>query len=163
MCRRNFEAFETSELLEHADYVLASGAWSNYSLGFVPDLKRYLDTRRVKLVMLGRTPVFKPDIPSVVFKSGRLYGLDRQVAKNRQHEVDDINTLVEATAKKVGVPYRDKLPLVCDVGAGTCRALDGGHNLTYHDVDHWTLEGAKLFGQEMAETRYFADIIPVEP
>ncbi|MBI4887935.1 MAG: acyltransferase [Acidobacteria bacterium] len=163
LCRRNFEAFKGSELLDRADYVLMSGAWSPYSLGFVPDLKAYLDGRGVKVVMLGRTPVFTPDIPSVVFQSGRLYGLDRRIARNRRLEVDEVNNAVAVVAREVGAAYRDKLPLVCDVPAGTCTALDDGNNLTYHDADHWTLEGARLFGQKMAQMKFFAGIIPVEP
>ena len=160
LCRASFDAFMTSELVAQADYALVSGAWTPFALDFVPELKAYLDSRGVRLVMLGRTPVFKPDIPSEVIKSGRLYGLDRLAARNRRREVDDVNTGVAKVARQVGAPYRDKLALVCDVAAGSCRALDDDNHLTYHDEDHWTLEGARIFGQIMARTNYFGDIIP---
>ena len=161
MCRMVFSAFGASDLLAEADYVVASGAWSEFSLGFVPDLKAYLDGLGVKLVMLGRTPVFTPDIPSVIVESGRLYGIDRVVAMNRRLEVDDMNKRVAAAAQNAGAAYRDKLALVCNLAAATCRAFDDANNLTYHDADHWTLEGARLFGRAMVETNYFGDIIPV--
>jgi peptidoglycan/LPS O-acetylase OafA/YrhL len=161
MCHRNFDGFKGSDLLAQADYVLVSGAWSEWALGFVPEMKAYLDGRQIKLALLGRTPVFTPDIPSEVFKLGRLYGIDRQIARNRRLEVDDTNRLVAAMAADIGAAYGDKLHLVCDIPAGTCTALDSNNNLTYHDADHWTLEGAKLFGHEMVETHFFANIMPI--
>ena len=161
MCRRNVDAFRVSALLGQADYVVVSGAWTTYALSFALELKAYLDSRRVGLVMLGRTPVFTPDIPSVVFQTGRLYGVDRLVARNRRLEVDETNALVAGVARELGVSYKDKLPIVCDLAGGTCTALDSKNNLTYHDEDHWTLEGARLFGRRMAAMHYFEEIVPL--
>ena len=160
-CRRNFASFKISPLLNRADYVIISGAWSKYALGFIPDLKKYLDSRGINLIMLGRTPDFDPDIPSVVVKWGRLYGIGHQVARHRRLEVDELNKVVEDVARKVGARYKDKLFLVCDVERESCDALDSQNRLTYHDADHWTLEGARHFGRKMAEVDYFAEIIPV--
>ena len=161
LCERNVAALRVSALLGQADYVVVSGSWSTYALGFAPDVKAYLDSRGVRLVTLGRTPVFTPDIPSVVVQTGRLYGVERLVARNRRLEVDETNALVSGVARDLGVAYQDKLPIVCDLAAGTCTALDGDNNLTYHDEDHWTLEGARLFERRMGEMRYFAEIVPL--
>ncbi|MBQ0798948.1 MAG: acyltransferase [Porticoccaceae bacterium] len=68
----------------------------------------------------------------------------------------DQNERIEEIARKNGVPYLDKVSLICELDAKACSAFtDEGHK-TLYDYGHWTLEGAQFFGKEFLRSDFFA-------
>lgn len=79
--------------------------------------------------------------------NGLLYSKRKPVAK--------LNKKVQKIAKKSGVAYFDKVPLVCDEVAEICFAFTEDGFRTLPDYGHWTIEGAKFFGGRLLETEFF--------
>ncbi|MDA9175975.1 acyltransferase [Alphaproteobacteria bacterium] len=62
----------------------------------------------------------------------------------------DKNGDISALAKEYNVPYFDKSILICYRKRRTCSAITDDGYKTMYDYGHWTLAGAKLFGQRLA-------------
>ena len=147
-----------SPLLKAADYVLYSTRWKRTSLPHLDAFHAYLVSRRVELILLGRTPEFN-DVPTQVVRFGRLAGLEKWIATTRIRQLDILNGRLKKKARKMGVKFKSKLPIVCDTTLRTCDVLDDRNNLNFVDYGHWSLEGAKYFGEKMAKTGCFEKLI----
>ena len=63
----------------------------------------------------------------------------------------DKNTQILDIATKFGVPYFDIVKLVCDDKNKICTTYTDEGYKTFHDYGHFTLEGAKFFGERLSE------------
>jgi len=87
--------------------------------------------------------------------------LERLLAHYRVTSIDDINRSLEAEATRLGLSYTDKLRLICH--GDRCAFLDGHRDPYFFDYGHWTLVGAKHFGQEMLRLNWFEFAAPHKP
>ena len=78
-----------------------------------------------------------------------------------------INLEVERIAKEKGVLYLDKREYICDDQAKTCDGVTPEGHKAFYDYGHYTLRGAKNFGQKIADTGWFdlssLDLGPTRP
>lgn len=146
-----------SPLLNSADYALMSTRWKKSSLPHLSAFHRFLKSRGVRLVLLGRTAEFD-DIPTQVARFGRLAGLDRQVASTRKKNTDDLNRLLQQKAQRMGLKFKDKLPVLCSSDLRACDVLNDKNQLNFIDYGHWSLEGARYFGGKMVDMGFFDDL-----
>jgi hypothetical protein len=61
-------------------------------------------------------------------------------------------------SQELGVEYIDKLPFICLEVQSHCDVLDADGHLLFYDYGHWTLEGAKHFGEKMIESGRFKGV-----
>ena len=148
-CEEAVSAFESSPLVDDADYVLVSTRWRAWSIPHVDSFHRYLASRGPQLVLLGRTAEFA-NVPDLVVRFGRLHGVDRYVTSTRKKRLDAISARVEQKAVQLDIRYLDKLAFLCSTDRRSCDVLDDNDNLLFFDYGHWTLEGARHFGSKMA-------------
>jgi len=62
-----------------------------------------------------------------------------------------LNEKVHTIAKKNGVSYFDKFELTCDKKREICFGITPSGYKSFYDATHFTLEGAKFFGERMAQ------------
>jgi hypothetical protein len=76
---------------------------------------------------------------------------DRVRSEYFKSKVDDdiLNNKIEKLARKLGVPYIDKAQFVCDDTNKICFGVTDEGYKAFYDSAHYTLEGAKFFGQRM--------------
>ena len=152
-CRKTIAEFIDSPLLAKADLVLISTKWSRENIRYLVDFKSFLDQRGLSLAVLGNTAEFF-DVPTLVYKHGERVGLETYVAAYRDRTLDDLNQQVERATRSLGVPYFDKTTLVCAADGNRCDVLDGSDRILIYDYGHWTMAGARHFGQKFADTGF---------
>ncbi|KDO13345.1 hypothetical protein DP83_17685 [Vibrio metoecus] len=119
-----------------------------------------------RVVVLGNTAEFKKVEKKWVadyvydlriYDAEATYGADEIISEadrllwTVRSNATDANKEIAAIASKFGVPYFDKVPLICDEKNKTCSAFtEEGYKCSF-DYGHWTLEGAKFFGKRLAE------------
>lgn len=157
-CENQYPSFANNKHIKDADYIIHVAKWTDGAYAeYIPYLHEYLSkSAEAKLIIVGRKPDF-PNVPDLVMNFGRVFGLDKELYNRRQKKVNEINASVSRVSDALGVEYIDIGGLVCNDHKKTCPALDSDNNLLYWDGHHYTLEGAKFFGDRMVD----ADILKV--
>ncbi len=158
-CVEQVRLFESSPLVDAAEYVVVSTRWNALSFGNADAFHRFLEGRGPRLVLLGRTAEFG-NVPDLVVRFGRLHGVERFVASRRRTRFDRLNAKLELKARELGVLYLDKLAFLCTRDRTSCDVLDENGDLLFLDYGHWSVEGARHFGGKMAEMGFLADLRP---
>lgn len=70
----------------------------------------------------------------------------------------DKNKKIELIATDLGAVYFDKASLVCDLKAKSCTAYTDKGFKTLYDYGHWTLEGAKFFGERLLRLEFLKSL-----
>ena len=137
--------------MREADYVVLAMRWDPFILRQLQALQRALARYGAHLVVLGRTAEF-PDVPSLVQRHrGALDRLPKIMASYRDTEIDKINTVLRQRLDALGIAYFDRRAQLCDAEATRCRVLSDDHRLLVFDYGHWTLDGARLYGELMLD------------
>lgn len=163
-CARQFEAVQASTMLSTVDHVLLSTRWERTSLPYLDAFSRFLRQRggrdvKPRIVLMGRTGEFK-NVPSLILKNGLSEELPKQLADARLSELDSLNAEFREQAQTLQLDFVDKLPFLCTpVDASVCDAVDEAGKVLYTDYGHWTMEGAKLFGQRMLSQPETASVL----
>jgi len=147
-CDAQFEAVQSSRLLKDADRIYISTRWEASSLEYLDEFATFLQQDNRELVIMGRTAEFK-NVPSLVLKHGLAQGITEQLAQARFNNLDKLNEALGRRSTELGLPFINKVPFLCDLLKQTCDVIDAQGNLLYTDYGHWSVEGAKYFGQRM--------------
>ncbi|MFZ5892890.1 MAG: acyltransferase family protein [Myxococcota bacterium] len=146
-----------SGLIEAADYVLVVVRWTAHDVRRIAPLKEQLGISGDKLVLVGRTAEFC-DVPSLLARAVKTAGkeslaeLEHTLAHYRVTSLDAINHAVKAEAARLGLRYLDKKDLICR--EDRCAFLDERHFPYYFDYGHWSLVGAKHFGESILTSHW---------
>jgi len=151
-CKDQTQALLESETVAKADWIMLSLRWRTNSDEFIAGafatLREHSNSR---LVVFGRTPEFR-DIPLLALEHGALEGLGELATSQRNVALDELNARLAATTLAEGAVYIDKLGWVCGQTSENCTVTDKDDQLLIYDVGHWTLAGAKHYGQRMFES-----------
>ncbi len=155
-CIEQFDAVQQSQLLATVDHIVLSERWERESL---PNLEAFAEFLRGQgeqghipdIVLMGRTAEYK-SVPSLIIKNGITDDLQQQMAESRVTELDELNVEFRQQAQALNMHYLDKLPFLCSPDASRCDALDEQGKVLFTDYGHWSVEGAKLFGQRMLKS-----------
>ena len=91
------------------------------------------------------------DDADAIYRSKEIFSeADRLLWANRIKATNK-NRQIAAIADKFGVPYFDRVQLVCDDKIKVCSTFtNDGYKISY-DYGHWTLDGAKFLGAKLVE------------
>lgn len=76
--------------------------------------------------------------------------IQRQYYKYRNDDPDGINSELKGRAQEAGAFFFDKEEIVCEANEGICHGITPEAAKSFYDGTHFTLEGAKFFGGQMA-------------
>jgi len=155
-CDTQFTAVQTSELLRAADHIVISTRWETSSLQYLDEFADFLRQDNRELVIMGRTAEFK-NVPSLVLKHGLVDDIAQQLSQARFTNLDKLNLALQQQSAELGLPFIDKLPYLCDLANNTCDVIDNQGKVLYTDYGHWSIEGAKYFGQRMLKDSVLVD------
>ena len=148
LCSNNFNFLQASPLLDAATHVIVSTRWEQSSFAYVPAFVEYLRSRNNKVIIMGRTAEFK-NVPSLVVKQGLDSNIEQLLALDRDRSLDALNDELHELSNSLGVSFVDKVPYLCNKARTACDVIDADGNILYTDYGHWTVEGARLFGQRI--------------
>lgn len=93
--------------------------------------------------------------------SGCIDFINRQYYESRDdnRRTHETNRMLREIAKRHGIVFLDKEDFLCDRTAGTCSAvLENGHK-AFWDEAHYTLEGARTFGERAVEIDWLGPVV----
>jgi hypothetical protein len=69
-------------------------------------------------------------------------------------QVDEKNKLIQKITEQLGLAYLSKDELVCERLEKICFGVTPDGYKTFYDYGHWTLEGAKYFGERIYQSNW---------
>ncbi len=154
---------DDAALFDAATHILMAARWSiPEKLARLPEYARALTATHATLLIAGNTQEYRLDAPDMILQAARDNGFDgagpfpRERADQmfhdaRMEELDAVDAEVRAVAASVGATFLDRRSLICDDVARRCTAVTPEGDAVVYDYGHWTLQGARYFGEVMAK------------
>lgn len=157
-CDGEVDSVLTSPLIQAADAVVLTHNW--YSWIRADELERtFVELRRstqTPIFVLGKRRWFEPKISAQILTRASLGYANTDAYKYR--EGGEINAMIERAARTAQLTYVSWDDLVCVDAKEYCFAINAGEIL-YRDEVHFSMAGAKLFGNRMGEIASFRAIL----
>ena len=83
---------------------------------------------------------------------------NRFLAKYRDTELDLLNQKLNLVAKNLDWPIVNRLSLACNLDSDQCDFFNSEGQPYYSDYGHWTVAGAKFFGQKLFDAEFTKSI-----
>lgn len=140
------------KLLKEADIILLSSSWYKNIDTYIEEIINYLKkTSQARIVVSSKT-IFFPRISSLLLRieSDKINEINKLSYKIKYKAQDLINIKLEKKLKDIKIQYLDKSKLICNNQEQVCNIFSKDNN-KFHifDGSHWTLEGAKYFGEKI--------------
>lgn len=154
-CSSQANSLRMSLKVEQADIVVISAAWSTEtaqrSLALIETIRSTSKRSVQRVVVFGRTPDFFNFQAEAInlLQRGKSKLEINHLARKRAQINDQIDALLEKTARDGNIEFWSKTPVVCS--HDSCDFFTPEGSLAIWDHNHWTLKGAKLFGARMAK------------
>ncbi|ASJ72195.1 acyltransferase family protein [Granulosicoccus antarcticus] len=152
-CGEQYDAVLASEMLAQVDRIVISTRWQETSFPNIEPFANFLRSAGKpesppQVVVMGRSAEFK-NVPALILQIGLDDTIDQQLAATRTTNLDALNENLKQQAEVLQLPFVDKVSYLCSDEASRCDAIDEQGLVLYTDYGHWSLEGARLFGQRM--------------
>ena len=147
-CREHFAHLKASPLLDDATHIVLSTRWEESSFEYMPAFTEYLQSRNNKVIVMGRTGEFR-NVPSLVLKAGLDESTETNLAQERDTSLDTLNERLRELSESLGLAYVDKMPYLCTADKTRCDLVDADGKILYTDYGHWSMEGARYFGERI--------------
>lgn len=144
---------DNSNLLKEADTIILSSSWYRGIDTYIEDIYLYLNKfSKAKIIVSSKT-IFFPKLSSLLIKMDidKINEINQLAYKVKYKEQDLINSKLEKKLKKIKLTFLNKSDLICNDQSETCEIFNN-NNKQFHifdDGSHWTLEGAKYYGQKI--------------
>ena len=126
-CNEMILQYQNSSLPNDADYIFLSARWSEDSVKYLPDFHNWLGDNADKVVFFGRTAEYKLDL---------------------------LNQELSLVVQNLGWPIVERLSLGCSSDGDQCDFFNSDGLSYYSDYGHWTIAGAKFFGQKLFDAGF---------
>ena len=155
------DALFESPNFKMSDVVIISFRYDD--TGGIPDLIEVIKNQSKKVVLVLNTvefnniddrPIFDwyAETHNQDFSANELKEL---FFNNQSHEKDNINKSLRNIAKNKDIVVLDKTDFICDMQAQTCDGITAeGYKSFFDGYGHFTLEGARYFGQRIYEIKW---------
>lgn len=162
----HLQALQTAPNFAAADTVLVSFRYRRFAMDDLPRLLDLLADSGKHVVLTSRAPEFEADSPftTVDLALRRDGKLDRDAIETAAWATrtvtpdHPINQRVAEYAKAYGFALLDKEPLLCDRAAERCTMVTPDGRKVHFDYGHYTMHGAALIGQRIADMDWLAPL-----
>jgi peptidoglycan/LPS O-acetylase OafA/YrhL len=153
-CNKYIENMLKSEHFRQAEIVIYSPQWMGTQIDFLPYIQEWMSKRNKLLIVAERTAEFHNVllVAHTFFRNGGNTPRDfnRFLASNRREIIDDLNLKIRNIADTFGIPLISKLDAICPGNRKSCQGMNSDGKINIHDPAHWTWNGARYFGQQIA-------------
>jgi hypothetical protein len=158
-CNKMISEYQNSLLPNDADYIFLSARWSEDSVKYLPDFHNWLGDNADKVVFFGRTAEYSDtaDVAMLLAKRNRKVVpefANKFLSKYRNVKLDLLNQELSQVVKSLGWPIVDRLSLGCSSDGDQCDFFNSDGLSYYSDYGHWTIAGAKFFGQKLFDAGF---------
>jgi hypothetical protein len=158
-CVQDTKKVFDDRLLADASVVVIALRWKDWSAARLPETIKMLRLRtKAPIVVFGPTVEYRLFVPKIVERYGSLSGVDAYAANYENKSRRALNKKLAHRAQKLGLLYVDKFAVFC--GSKPCPIIvPDTKNATIFDYGHWSVAGARLFGQRLRESGHPANVI----
>ena len=158
-CNEMILQYQNSSLPNDADYIFLSARWSEDSVKYLPDFHNWLGDNADKVVFFGRTAEYSDtaDVAMLLAKRNRKVVpevANKFLSKYRNVKLDLLNQELSLVVQNLGWPIVDRLSLGCSSDGDQCDFFNSDGLSYYSDYGHWTIAGAKFFGQKLFDAGF---------
>jgi len=157
-CREHLAYVKSSPLLDDATHVVLSTRWEESSFDYLSAFTDYLQSRDNKVIVMGRTGEYK-NVPALVLKQGLNESITHQLAQERDTTLDSLNDKLRELSQQLNIAYVDKVPYLCNADTTQCDVIDADGKILYTDYGHWSMEGARFFGERIWRDESFVGLL----
>ena len=157
-CRDHYAFMQSSSLLDEATHVVLSTRWEESSFKYLPTFADYLRSRNNTVIVMGRTGEFK-NVASLVLKVGLNDSTTAKLAQDRNTSLDGLNDTLRTLSDSLDLSFVDKLPYLCTDDFTLCDAISHSGRILYTDYGHWSMAGARLFGERIWRDNKFVELL----
>jgi peptidoglycan/LPS O-acetylase OafA/YrhL len=166
----NFTHFINNKSFIEADFIFLSTQYIDGDIEALDDLIPLIQKNNKKIVLFGNNAEFKKNRGNQIaltdillldsnksnFKNQNDFKkyMDSYHFKSLKQSVIEKNKKIQLIAKNHNILFIDKVALVCNSKLKTCDSLTNDFKKTYIDSNHWTIEGAKFFGNKLSENDF---------
>jgi peptidoglycan/LPS O-acetylase OafA/YrhL len=120
LCRQWVHDIDTSGLIDSASLILASSRWTEESIEYLPNLKKWTGNNANKLVIVGRTAEYTKMVKQIameILKNNTVLHdnevVDKTLALHFDGNVEVINNQIKVILDELDIPYLDRVRLIC--------------------------------------------------
>jgi peptidoglycan/LPS O-acetylase OafA/YrhL len=168
-CKDELASFRASLKVASADVVVFSAGWTKQTAQGARDVieltrrlsresrmaRKGLDAPRdteVRIVLMGPAPLFlnlQSKMLSRLSDGATVEQINRRAFSWLGEGVREVDAALASSAAAAGARFASKERIVCQ--EQTCTVVSESGKLMLYDASHWTLEGARLFGERTLE------------
>tara|TARA_X000001036_G_scaffold416436_1_gene433477 strand:- start:489 stop:2372 length:1884 start_codon:yes stop_codon:yes gene_type:complete len=158
-CEKQSQFYDKNKkLLADANYIVFSSTWYKGAHLYMEDIIDYIRLySKAKLIISSKT-IYFPDISTLIQRidDKDLINLNKIAYKVKLKSINEINQKLKEKVNSLNLQYLDKSKLICSEKNKTCSIFNNNKNEFYIvDDHHWTLQGAKFFGEKIQYNNLF--------
>ncbi|MCK0103894.1 acyltransferase family protein [Pseudohalocynthiibacter sp. F2068] len=154
-----------------ADIVLISSKYYEATVENLPGFITQLRDLGKRVVLAGNTAEFSlignmPIFDWYIRREGKNVSLSDLGTIAHQHENVETHKqseLVKDIAEEMDIQFLDRRMLVCNDADGVCDLITKGGWKALYDYGHWTIDGARYFGQRASELDWLSPVLSEVP
>ena len=155
------------DLFKNADVIFVSTnfrVYGNYSKDFegLQKLLEIANKNKKKFVLSSNSPFFKnyrSPVLDIVYRHRNINLSENKINTELYKLIDkkklNFNKKLKKFSVENNIKYLDKIKFICNENLKSCKSFDKNGNVTILDSYHYTLEGAKFFGEEIYKLDWF--------
>jgi peptidoglycan/LPS O-acetylase OafA/YrhL len=166
LCKDRLNELLESKIFKETNVIFASTEWFLEDIYAIEQLKMFSDKYNKKLVISSQAPIYPSN--HFLFKSvNRIYKKNghinvEEVNKASYNQFDEmyyiLNKLIKEQTEKYAIPLMSKYDFQCNSNLKVCYHLTDSGFAAHYDRAHYTLEGAKFFGERIYNLKLFDNI-----
>ena len=162
VCRTFVRRVFRDTRIKEADLVVLAARWKDWAVPRVPAAINELRSQTAApIVLVGPQAEYDPPVPRMVEMHGSLQSLNEAAGLHEDVGRRALNDQLRELATQSGAAYVDKFALLC--APSGCPVLVPGTGTPFvWDYGHWTLDGARYFGEKVRQDPALAKLLFLE-
>jgi peptidoglycan/LPS O-acetylase OafA/YrhL len=157
-------------LIKNSDTIILSSYWSNKDLEELEEIILMLKKLNKRIFLTSNSPVFQTDIflgqeftliDYFTYKNKRLPDkneliiIEKDYYRKQLEHIKKINSKLKHISNKLDIIYFEKEQYICVESEKRCRLLTDKNEKIFYDGSHYTVSGAKYFGEIINKSNWF--------
>ena len=155
-------SLENSPNFKKADIILLISRWDIEELKYLEKFKDLTDKYKKKLILIDKKPKYKYINGKEIFDYFTIslnriltindkVKIDSKYYQQQDKEIEKVNIKLNEIASKLNIKVLNQADFACDKKNNICEGITKQGYRIYFDKDHYTLEGAKYFGEKISD------------
>ena len=136
--------------------------WDIEELKYLEKFKDLTDKYKKKLILIDKKPKYKYINGKEIFDYFTIslnriltindkVKIDSKYYQQQDKEIEKVNIKLNEIASKLNIKVLNQADFACDKKNNICEGITKQGYRIYFDKDHYTLEGAKYFGEKISD------------